>query len=305
MSPNSHTSKKYVVLLGFLVTCAVGGALLVSHLLRDREGSEARVSQGPAARASGDQRQHKKDLKRLESAYAAADDTALRELAETLDRDWRTRDLRLHALLARRTYQLLLERAGDVNRQVARKSASSVIERCAPAKGVPSDVIPAEVLADLLLITYETNAAHWKSLAKTTSLSFKEIRRRRVRTWLLTLKRLEAGADVDLSMAHAPLSHVDPPPSVRRGTPPESVQDPAVRAAYEAAIMKNRKKAEEYSRRLKLKATWESFSPWAEKYIIAAYILKPSDLQELEGLLHEYDINEATAAKIRAGVRKR
>lgn len=124
------------------------------------------------------------------------------------------------------------------------------------------------------------------------SLQIRE-RRERVKLWLHALHRLKTEKDENFDPNNLPQLNVAPPEGVRvavSGMSPESIEDPKLRAEYEAAIEANRKKTIYYSHQHRLRQNEDSIIKNAVKYISKVYSQPPVDLKELEELLNEYDI---------------
>ena len=88
------------------------------------------------------------------------------------------------------------------------------------------------------------------------------------------------------------------------GVSPDSVKDPKLRAEYEAAIKKNREKAERYSEQNRLHKWLKRFPKRAEEYIIQAYSKPPFDVEELKQYLDKYIADTKTKARILDAVTK-
>jgi hypothetical protein len=82
------------------------------------------------------------------------------------------------------------------------------------------------------------------------------------------------------------------------GVVPEAIKDPKLRAEYEAAIEKNRQKAERYNEQYSLRKWLKMFPRNAEPYIIQAYSNPPFNLEELKQYLDNYIADEKTKIRI-------
>jgi hypothetical protein len=85
---------------------------------------------------------------------------------------------------------------------------------------------------------------------------------------------------------------------------PEHIDDPKLRAEYDAAIEENRRKAQRYSEQYSLRQWLKRFPKTAEEYIIRAYSKPPFDVGELKGFLETYLDDEETRARILDAVTK-
>jgi len=105
----------------------------------------------------------------------------------------------------------------------------------------------------------------------------------------------------DLPLMNVPTPRASGQPS---GVVPEAIKDPKLRAEYEAAIEKNRQKAERYIRQNGLRKWLKRFPRNAEPYIIQAYSKPPFNLEELKQYLDNYIADEKTKDKILDAVKK-
>jgi len=84
---------------------------------------------------------------------------------------------------------------------------------------------------------------------------------------------------------------------------PESINDPILRAAYEAAMERNKQKIERHTKQYRLRDWLNRFPKRAEEYIIRAYSKPPFDLEELKQYLEKYAVDPKTRARILDAVR--
>jgi hypothetical protein len=79
---------------------------------------------------------------------------------------------------------------------------------------------------------------------------------------------------------------------------PESINDPKLRAEYEAAIQRNREKIKRYTEQSRLHKWLKRFPKTAEEYIVDAYSKPPFNLKELHQYFKKYIIDEKTQVRI-------
>jgi hypothetical protein len=135
---------------------------------------------------------------------------------------------------------------------------------------------------------------------------FAQRRKKDVEIRLHAWKRLTDAIDPNWDPNDLPLLNVTPPPTtgMRAGIAPEAIKDPKSRAEYEAAIEKNRQKAERYRKQSRLRTWLKRFPKRAEEYIIRAYSKPPFNLDELKEYLEKYAVDEKTRARILDAVTK-
>jgi hypothetical protein len=119
-------------------------------------------------------------------------------------------------------------------------------------------------------------------------------------------KRLTDAIDPTWDPNDLPLLNVPLPSGAEgmTGMSPKDINDPALRAKYEAAIEKNKQKAEKYSEQSKLRDWLKRFPKRAEEYIIQAYSKPPFDVEELKQYLDKYIADTKTKARILDAVTK-
>jgi hypothetical protein len=120
------------------------------------------------------------------------------------------------------------------------------------------------------------------------------------------LRRLIDVIDPDWDPNDKPLLNVSPPygTTISAGASPEHIKDPKLRADYEAAIEKNKQKAERYLEQSRLRKWLKRFPKNAEEYMVDAYSKPPFNLEELQQYLKKYAIEEKTRARILDAVKK-
>ncbi|HEY0072242.1 MAG TPA: hypothetical protein VGE04_19955 [Chloroflexia bacterium] len=131
--------------------------------------------------------------------------------------------------------------------------------------------------------------------AQSTARLTIEERQQQARLWLGVWRRLVDALDDDFDPADVPYLNLVPEGTgLRSGVAASEIDDPELRAAYEAAIVENQRKADYYREQVELRQFAELFVPQAELVITAMYAGLPHLLHELEELLIESGIDAGT-----------
>ncbi|MHC4707514.1 MAG: hypothetical protein ACYS8I_10570, partial [Planctomycetota bacterium] len=127
-----------------------------------------------------------------------------------------------------------------------------------------------------------------------------QIRKRDVQVRLHAWKRLVNAIDPNWDANDLPFVNIMPPlaTNLPSGVAPEAIKDPKLRAQYEAAIEKNRLKAERYNEQSGLRKWLRRFPPRAERYIVRAYSKPPYNPEELKQYLETYIETQPTKTRI-------
>lgn len=129
---------------------------------------------------------------------------------------------------------------------------------------------------------------------------WRQLRKEKTGEWLRAWQRLESEIDRNFDFDDFPVINVSPPSSVDLlgGVAPEHVEDPALRAEYEALIAREAQKASAYNWQYKLRQVDQPFSSKAEQYIVGAYTTLPYDLEALKRLLEAHISDGNVKARI-------
>ena len=178
--------------------------------------------------------------------------------------------------------------------EVARKYALSALDK-------PQEI---SVETEMELTGYVTTWTHGPNAPK--GRSWEELRRQDVKVRLHAWRRLLDSIDHVWDPNDLPVSNVVPPPAtgLPSGIAPEAIQDPKLRAEYEAAIEANRQKAERYAQQNALRKWLERYPKRTEEFIVQAYSIAPCNNDELAQYLEEYKLDEKTKSRIVEAVRK-
>lgn len=129
---------------------------------------------------------------------------------------------------------------------------------------------------------------------------WEQLRKKDVQKRLHAWKRVIDAIDPNWDPNDTPFINVPPPPGAggEAGGDPRYIRDPKLRAEYEAAIEKNRQKAQKNSEQRRLRDWLKWFRPKVEKYIVRAYSKPPFNSEELKQYLKDYIADEKTKARI-------
>jgi len=132
---------------------------------------------------------------------------------------------------------------------------------------------------------------------------FAALRKQQAVLWLDTWKRIEATIEKDWDPKD-PKNRVylNLAPPLETGLPsgvgPEAIEDPKLRAQFEADIEENRRKAEKYNIQSIARDRQKYWIPWAKRFLIGTYMEAPDKIEELRVLLEDYVENEADRKQI-------
>jgi len=242
--------------------------------------------------------QYEEALTRLEAFSNAKDLDGFERLADEIERNWGQwgQEQYLSLMLAI-CDQINSANFEDYARRVAlrQKYAELALEK--PAE------IPVEIEVRLRM-----HAQRQDAIPETLATGEEWARRRSkaAEAWLRLGLRIEQEMDKDFDFTDVPQENIAPPRAARglAGMSPESIEDPALRAEYEAAIERNRQKAENYHKQRKLSDLYKMFSSIAEPYIVRAYSQPPFDLDELNRYLDSYVADRDKRERISEAVKQ-
>jgi Txe/YoeB family toxin of Txe-Axe toxin-antitoxin module len=176
----------------------------------------------------------------------------------------------------------------DRRYEVARKYALSALER------------PEEISLEIELELTGHVVTLMCTRCAPKGADFAQRRKKDVEIRLHAWKRLTDAIDTTWDPNDLPLLNVTPPlaTGMRAGIAPEAIKDPTLRTQYEAAITKNRQKAERHRKQSKLRTWLKRFPKKAEEYVVQAYCKPPFNLDELRQYLAKYIVDSKTKARI-------
>ncbi len=210
------------------------------------------------------------------------------EFADEIQQKWSKKNREYHARLMLELCRPLSSGCFGGQRQyeIARGYALSAL-------GEP-DAIPIEVELELIghvmTDTFSRTRPRGEDFARRRRIDVKA----RLHAW----KRLKDAIDPDWDPNEELQVNPMPPAAtlLASGVAPEAIEDPALRAEYEAAIETNRKKIEKHAQQHRLRKWLKRFPKNAERYIIRMYSKRPLNTAELEQYLAEYG-GDVTAKK--------
>ena len=221
---------------------------------------------------------------------------AYEKFADEIQNRWKDENKEHYALLMLEICKPLSSGnfKSDRRYQLARKYALSALDK---AEDIP-------VRLELELTGHVLTLMIPRSAPKGTD--FAQRRKKDVEIRLQAWKRLTDAIDPNWDANDVPFLNVPLPPGVGglAGGSPEHIKDPAQRAEYEAAIKKNRQKAENYNEQYRLRKWLKRLPRHAETYIVRAYSKPPFNFEELKQYLRRYVADEETKARILDAVRK-
>ena len=236
-----------------------------------------------------DKREYQQDFDQLGALAREHDLRKYEEYAEKIHARWAGRNKENYAQLVLRFCQPMNSKAFDDKRRyvLARKYALLALKDADLISVESERALTWYVVADQ--VTPRPEGKEWQRL-----------RREDATVRLHAYKRLVDGIDSAWDAKDLPEMNVAPPigSALEAGGSPEAIKDPKLRAEYEAAIARNKKKAERHSKQYKYRQTLESLRPNMEKDLIKAYSKAPLDMGELQGLLATYVADPDTRKRI-------
>jgi hypothetical protein len=257
------------------------------------------VSSGPSEAETHEYKQDMAHIKTVEKSFKAGPVNDLKDyekFADEIQTKWNRRNKEYYA-------RLMLEVCGPLSsgrfndeRQydVARRYALSALSE---PNEIPLEV-ELELTGHIMTDTVTPRAPKGQDWAQR--------RKKDVEIRLHAWKRLIDSIDPNWDPNDLPVSNLVPPlvTGLPSGVAPEAIKDAKLRAEYEAAIEKNRQKAERYSQQYRLRMWLKRFPARAEEYIITAYSKPPFNVEELKQYFEKYSIDEKTRARILDAVTK-
>jgi Txe/YoeB family toxin of Txe-Axe toxin-antitoxin module len=249
-----------------------------------------------------EEQEYKQDMARikaLEKSFTPGPTNDLEnyeKLADGIQDKWSRRNKKNYARLMLKICGPLSSGAfkDDRRYELARKYALSVLEK-------PEEIsieMELELTGHVVTSMYTANAPKGEDFAQR--------RKKDVEMRLHAWKRLIDAIDPNWDPNEEILSPnaVGAAMGFEGSVTPESINDPKLRAKYEAAIEENRLKAERYNEQYRLHDWSKRFPKRAEGYIARAYSKPPFNLEELKQYLAKYIVDENTKARILNAVTK-
>ena len=239
--------------------------------------------------------------KLLMVAAYAGDVRAFELLAARVEKEWRATNSRLYPdmmLAVVRAFHSIPSNGSPPMETIRiRKRAREVAIRTllGPVR------MPIEVEVKLLMGLYENQTEERQSRTEDEWIAF---RRNRTELWLGAWNRLHNALDPNWDPDDQPLRNVSPPAAtgLPSGVAPTAIKDAALRAEYEAAIARNREKAEHHLQQSTRRKLRKQFVRHAERCIIELFRQGPNEPKLLQLYLSQYVDDEVVRARIQAAV---
>jgi len=236
--------------------------------------------------------EYEQSLNQIQSLAKSRDLQSLERFAEEMEGKWIRKKPELYARLMLHLVDNLSSVIAEYSkyRATTEKYAIQLLDK---VDGMPLDV-------EFGLLRYVRHEFEDQTVKLTDDKSLNQVRRQKARRWVDAWKRLNDAIDKDWDPEDLPEESVAPPDATRlpSGVAPEEIDDPKLRAEYEAAIKANRQKNEEYKKQLRLRRLKKRFSPKIEKFLVTAYSTPPYNMQELGKYLRDYVDDEELRATI-------
>lgn len=281
------TLKKTIICFGVIIVCLIVTTISLG------------VSSGPS---EAEKQEYKQDRERIETMRKSFnpgptnDIKSFEKFADEIQAKWSKKNKEYYA-------KIMLEICGPIssgrfntdNRSnIARKYALSALAD------------PNKILLDTELELIGHVMTPMVTRRAPMGQEWAQQRREDVKVRLHAWKRLLDTIDPNWDPNNLPVSNIVPPSAtgLPGGVAPEAIKDPKLRDEYEAAIEKNKQKAERYGEQYRLRSWLKRFPKRAEQYIIRAYSKPPFDVEELKQYLDNYIADTKTKARILDAVTK-
>lgn len=130
-----------------------------------------------------------------------------------------------------------------------------------------------------------------------------QARQETTKTWLSIVAAIDRQLDPHFDPNDVPAANIIPPKSGRvqlpSGVDPQAIPDPAVRAEYEAALEKNKEKAEQYLVQTRLRRMDLRVSSDVNRFFGSCYTSSPIDQREIEDILQKAALSTSRKQRIR------
>lgn len=242
------------------------------------------------------QQEYSRDWDRIVELGKTRDLQGLTDMAEEIESKWLSRSTRDCANLALLLCRTMCTWKFEEGRpyEFVRQYAGRMLAEC---DGTESEEISIEAELGLLAHLHVGVPDVKGSLSDE---EWQEARRTEAERWLRAWWRLEQAASGDSSSTSLPFLNVSPPEGVPlpAGVAPSAIEDPVLRAEYEAAIEENRRNADKFNQRYKARQLQKTSWGTIENYLSQAYSIPPLNQRELEGLLSRYVSDPHTRASV-------
>jgi len=255
------------------------------------------ISSGAISEPSeAEKQEYKQDRERIETMRKSFnpgptnDINSFEKFADEIQRKWKAKDPEHYA-------KLMLEICGPISSgRFNTDNRSNIARKYALSALADPNKISLETELELIGHVMTPMITRRAPMGQEWTQQRKEDIQIRLHAW----KRLTDAIDPTWDPNDLPLLNVPLPSGAEgmTGMSPKDINDPALRAKYEADIEKNKQKAEKYSEQSKLRDWLKRFPKRAEEYIIQAYSKPPFNLEELKQYLDKYIADTKTKARI-------
>jgi hypothetical protein len=225
----------------------------------------------------------------------------LRGLAGQARRDWSQRDFNAYSAMIKDITGAIVSRDFGARSRQARIAQELAMDPLKTPDGMGLEL--ETQLVNRLICREDDGGKRLVGEAMT------RLRVEQARAWLHGWRRVRNTIDQTWDPDDLPTVNVTPPMGVKGiglpGIAPAMIENPVLRAEYEAAIETNRRKAERYAEQSTARRLLRSWAPKAQRTIIWLYMDPPAPEGELEGLLREYGVDEATRTTMLEAVKNR
>lgn len=172
--------------------------------------------------------------------------------------------------------------------ELARKYALSALEK---SNEIPLE-LELELTGHVTTLTIIPEAPKGQNFA----LSRKKDMEVRLHAW----QRLLNAIDPSWNAQDMPQLNVAPPNGVNgiSGMDPDAIEDPILRAEYEAAIEANSRKAKKYNEQYGLRDWLKRYPKYTETYMTCLYSAPPYNNEELVRFLNDFKFDDAVKTRI-------
>lgn len=250
-----------------------------------------------------ERQEYERELKRIVSLRKSLSQDRAQNLRtyETFGDDisnrWRKRSRAHHARLMLAVCKPLSSGTFEDSRryELARKYALSALEE---ANGIPL-TLELELIGHVTTVRIGPGASRGEDFARHRKKDIAV----RLHAWKRLIDAIDPNWDPDEVLWSG---NVAPPAAtgLPAGVEPDAIKDAHLRAEYEAAIQRNRQKAEEYREQYELHKWLKRFPKRAESDIVQAYSHPPFDIEELKEMLDDRCPDQESKARIVEAVDK-
>jgi hypothetical protein len=281
------TLKKTIICFGVIIVCLLATAISFG------------VSPEPS---EVEKQEYKQDRERIETMKKSFnpgptnDIKSFEKFADEIQRKWKAKDPEHYA-------KLMLEICGPISSgRFNTDNRANIAKKYALSALTDPNKITLETEIELIGHVMTPMITRFVP----TGQEWTQQRREDIQVRLYDWKRLTDAIDPTWDPNNLPLLNVPLPSGVEgmTGMSPKDINDPALRAKYEADIERNRQKAERYGEQYRLRNWLKRFPPRAEEYIIQAYSKPPFDVEELKQYLDKYVSDTKTKVRILEAVTK-